>query len=154
VEENAEDAWFILPAAGDESFDWRKFTVEVLGPLEYDPSPDAAPRPSPFSEGLFRVELSVPDAFPSAPPAIKFVTKLFHPLVNLDDGRLCADFMTSQWNSTGFGLRDVLVIVRRMLAQPHLNNDLCVNIAAKELLGDIDKFDSHVKDFTAKYAPQ
>ena len=58
VEENAEDAWFILPAAGDESFDWRKFTVEVLGPLEYDPSPDAAPRASPFSEGLFRVELS------------------------------------------------------------------------------------------------
>lgn len=152
TEENSEDAWFILPAAGDDAFDWQKFTVEVLGPPEYEPSPDTTSRVSPFADGLFRVELAIPDTYPAAPPAIKFVTKLFHPLVNLEDGRLCSEFMTSQWVA-GYGLRDVLVIVRRMLAQPHLNNDLCVNTEAKELLGNLEKFDALVRDYTTKYAP-
>jgi len=151
-EESRDGAWFILPVAGDETFAWASFTAEILGPDEYDPSPDAAPRASPFKDGLFRLAFAVPEGFPAAAPAVTFKTKLFHPLVNEEDGRLCNEFMASQWPAAGGTLRDALVIARRMLAQPHLNNDMCVNTAAKEMLGDLNAYDAKVKAYTEKYA--
>ncbi len=150
-EEAREDAWFILPAAEDEEVRWLDFSVEVEGPAEYDPSPAEAARPSPYAEGLFRVSLKMTESFPSDAPEVKFLTRVWHPLVNEQDGRLCSEYLKSQWTPV-MGIRDVLLIIRRMLAQPHLNNEMSVNSAAKEELKELDRFDAHAKSDVAKFA--
>lgn len=150
-EEAREDAWFILPPAEDEDVNWMAFSVEIEGPKEYDPSPSGEPRASPYAEGLFRVALKLSDSYPAEAPDVRFTTRLWHPLVNEADGRLCVDFLKSQWTPT-LGVRDVLVALRRMLAQPHLNNELSVNTSAKEELSDLARFDAHARAEVAKYA--
>ncbi len=105
------------------------------------------------------MQLAFPDAFPAAPPAVKFDVPVWHPLVSADaahSGKLCEDYMKEQWAlfkpPAAPGVRDVLVILRRLLAQPHVNNDLHVNSEAKEELKDLDRFDAHAKAWTEKHA--
>lgn len=100
---------------------------------------------------MFRVALKLSDSYPAEAPDVRFTTRLWHPLVNEADGRLCVDFLKSQWTPT-LGVRDVLVALRRMLAQPHLNNELSVNTNAKEELSDLARFDAHARAEVAKYA--
>ena len=100
---------------------------------------------------MFRVALKLSDSYPVEAPDVRFTTRLWHPLVNEADGRLCVDFLKSQWTPT-LGVRVVVVALRRMLAQPHLNNELSVNTGAKEELSDLARFDAHARAEVAKYA--
>jgi len=84
---------------------------------------------------------------------------VWHPLVSDDkdhSGKLCEDYMKEQWAlfvppGPAPTVRDVLVVLRRLLAQPHLNNDMHVNSAAKAELKDIAAFDEHARTYTAKH---
>ncbi len=144
---------------------WFQFSVDIQGPDEYDPSASAdgaAPRPSPYRDGLFRVELHFTDSFPETPPSVKFLHRVWHPLVSDDAehvGKLCEDFMKEQWTrfkppSPAGTVKDVLLAVRGLLKSPHINVDLFVNGEAREQLKNMDDFDAKAAAYTAKYAGQ
>lgn len=43
-------------------------------------SPSAGPRRSrPRTDGVFRLELFLPEEYPMAPPKVRFLTKIYHP---------------------------------------------------------------------------
>ncbi len=48
---------------------------------------------------------------------VMFVTRVWHPQVDYETGKPCVDFLREQWKPT-MGLRDVLVMLRQLLASP------------------------------------
>jgi ubiquitin-protein ligase len=41
-----------------------------------------------YREGIFKFEIHIPQNYPSKPPEIQFMTKIFHPLVDISTGKL------------------------------------------------------------------
>ena len=55
--------------------------ADVLGPSD-----------SPYSGGVFKLEILLPEKYPYEPPKIRFQTKIYHP--NIDEGgRICLDIL-------------------------------------------------------------
>lgn len=53
------------------------------------------PEQTPYEEGTFKLEITVPDRYPFEPPRVKFATPVYHP--NIDTGgRICLDTLKMQ----------------------------------------------------------
>eukprot|EP01138_Halocafeteria_seosinensis_P013659 gb/GECG01013950.1/.p1 GENE.gb/GECG01013950.1/~~gb/GECG01013950.1/.p1 ORF type:complete len:185 (+),score=27.46 gb/GECG01013950.1/:1-555(+) len=151
-EEQSDEGWFALPMEDDPEVNWMDFAVDICGPEHYltNPKGEDQQRSSPYAEGMFKLQITLENSYPQVPPKIKFITKCWHPNINFEDGKVCADFLTENWKST-MGLRDVLVSVRNLLAQPN-GSDNINQEAARELTQDPDAFDKHAKQETEKHA--
>ena len=146
---------------------------------------DKGDRVSPYKGGLFRVQIKVPDNFPTEPPEVTFLTRVrawgprrdlslshsngrdtvrppapphpltpspqvWHPQIAPDSGKPCVDLLKEQWKPT-LGLRDVLLMLRQLLASP--KSDEAVNSeAARELSDGLAGFETHVAEQTRKFA--
>ncbi len=152
-EEASEAAWFILPPEGDDDVNWRDFQVQVLGPEKYVLSPDgSAERPSPYSGGLFRLRVVIPDEYPRGPPVVTFATRVWHPNVEAESGKMCADFITGAWKPTST-IRDLLVMVRDLMASPNAS-DAVNSEAASEIKAGLEAFEKRAREDTARFAAE
>lgn len=134
AEEESEDSWFTLPYAGDEDVDWSRFEVTICGPAA----------PSPYAAGMFRVRVSLPDDYPRAPPAVEFLTRVWHPNIHLESGRPCVDLLREAWKPGASTLRDLLLTLRELLAAPNPADSVNPE-AAREMLEDRAAFDAHAE---------
>lgn len=88
------------------------------------------PKGTPWEKGLFKLDFQFPHDFPNYPPAVKFLSHVFHPNV-YDDGRICLDILQKEWKQT-YGVIAILNSIQILLANPntdspanHLASDLC-----------------------------
>ncbi|CAE7553979.1 ube2s-b [Symbiodinium sp. KB8] len=157
AEEESDDGWFVLPLADDPGVDWMDFVVEICGPENYLANPkegESGDRPSPYSEGMFQIHIVIGKNYPSAPPKINFATRVFHPAIDQKEGKICSDFLDDAWKP-GMGIRDVLVMVRNLLADPHgaAAGGSAVNQEAVKAISDgLDTFEAKVAEEVSKYA--
>jgi ubiquitin-conjugating enzyme E2 N len=94
----------------------RHFDVTIHGPSD-----------SPYQGGVFKLEMFLPEDFPSKPPKCRFMTKLYHP--NVDAlGRICLDILKEQW-SPAIRLGPVCLSLQSLLASPNPEDPLDQNIA-------------------------
>ncbi|ELR05067.1 hypothetical protein GMDG_01637 [Pseudogymnoascus destructans 20631-21] len=109
--------------------------LQSLGPR---PSSDgsAIERLEPVdTDDLFKWEAVVPEAYPNAPPKVRFRTRVVGSNVDFETGEVCLDLLKDNW-SPAYTLEKTVEAVALMLANPGVDSPLNVDIAALLRSGD------------------
>ncbi|EED24178.1 ubiquitin conjugating enzyme E2, putative [Talaromyces stipitatus ATCC 10500] len=111
----------------------------------------AGPQGTPYSAGLWRLQLRIPEDYPASPPKAAFKTRIWHPNVEESTGAVCVDTLKRDWESK-LTLRDILVTISCLLIHP--NPDSALNPMAGSLLqDDYNEFARQARLMTSIHAP-
>ncbi|KKK15101.1 hypothetical protein AOCH_003533 [Aspergillus ochraceoroseus] len=111
----------------------------------------AGPQGTPYSQGLWRLHLKIPEDYPTSPPKATFKTRIWHPNVEESTGAVCVDTLKRDWKST-LTLKDVLITISCLLIYP--NPDSALNSTSGALLQEnYDAFARQAKLMTSIHAP-
>ncbi len=75
------------------------------------------PDDTPWEGGTFKLLLEFNEDYPNKPPAVKFVSKLFHPNV-YNDGKICLDILQNQWSPI-YDIAAILTSIQSLLSDPN-----------------------------------
>ena len=85
------------------------------------------PEDSPYSNGIFFLQIVFPQEYPFKPPVVTFTTKIYHP--NIDQsGSICLDILKNEW-SPALTVSKVLLSISSLLTDPNPNDPLVPDIA-------------------------
>mmetsp|Transcript_12866 Transcript_12866/g.34654 ORF Transcript_12866/g.34654 Transcript_12866/m.34654 type:complete len:173 (+) Transcript_12866:64-582(+) len=131
---SSEDPEIVLRPRSEEDF--GKWTGRIKGPAG-----------TPYEGGSFVLDVVVPRAYPLHPPAVRFVTRLFHPNVHAKTGEICLDILKLAW-SPAWTLYSTCRAIAVLLAHPEPESPL--NCDAGNLLraGDYRGYASLAKMYT------
>ena len=108
------------------------------------------PQGTPYSQGLWKLHLKIPEDYPKSPPKAAFRTRIWHPNVEEKTGHVCVDTLKKDWEPK-LTLRDVLVTISCLLIHP--NPDSALNATAGHLLqDDYDQFARQARLMTSIHA--
>jgi len=116
----------------------RYFKISIEGPKD-----------SPYENGVFKLELFLPEEYPMSAPKVRFMTKIYHP--NIDKlGRICLDILKDKW-SPALQIRTVLLSIQALLSAPNPDDPLA-NDVAEQWKTNESKAISTAKEWTARHA--
>ncbi|KAL8883704.1 MAG: hypothetical protein Q9192_007033 [Flavoplaca navasiana] len=125
----------------DNSFRIRQeFYVRFKGPEE-----------TPFSGGLWKVHVELPDQYPYKSPSIGFVNRIFHPNIDELSGSVCLDVINQTWSPMFDMINIFEVFLPQLLRYPNPTDPLNGEAAAM-LMRDQKTYDIKVKEYVARYA--
>eukprot|EP00930_Biecheleria_cincta_P023149 TRINITY_DN16757_c0_g1_i2.p1 TRINITY_DN16757_c0_g1~~TRINITY_DN16757_c0_g1_i2.p1 ORF type:complete len:195 (+),score=21.68 TRINITY_DN16757_c0_g1_i2:59-586(+) len=87
------------------------------------------PDDTPWEGGTFTLDVTFSEEFPTKPPHVKFVTKMFHPNIYVN-GEICLDILQNQWSPT-YDISAILTSIQSLLTDP--NPDSPANSEAARL---------------------
>merc|ERR1712146_574782 len=120
---------------GDDLFHW---TATIMGPED-----------SPYSGGVFNLNIHFPTDYPFKPPKINFTTKVYHPNIN-SNGSICLDILSGQW-SPALTISKVLLSICSLFTDPNPDDPLVPEIA-KLYKTDRSAYEKTAREWTRKYA--
>lgn len=121
--------------SGDDLYYWK---ATIMGPND-----------SPYSGGVFFLDIHFPSNYPFKPPKITFTTKIYHPNIN-SSGGICLDVLKGNW-SPALTISKILLSICSLLTDPNPDDPLVPDIA-KLYKSDIEKYKSTAAAWTRKYA--
>lgn len=124
-----------LSPVGDNLLEWSSI---ITGPVG-----------TPYENGKFKIEITIPETYPYVPPNLRFKTLIFHPNIS-QDGKICLNILKDQW-SAALTLQKVLLSVSSLMSDPNPNDPLVLE-AANLYNQDRGKFISIAKAYTQSYA--
>lgn len=125
-------------SAGLISDDIYKWQATIIGPAD-----------SPYSGGLFSLNIEFPIDYPFKPPRIMFKTPIYHCNINTN-GSICLDILKDKW-SPALTISKALLSICSMMDDPNPNDPLMPDIA--ELLRKNKKLhDQNAREMTLKHA--
>ena len=84
-----------------------------------------------YEGGVFKLEIRLPDRYPFEPPQVKFITKIYHPNIDLA-GRICLDVLKSppqgSWKPSQ-NLSTILTSIQLLLSEPNPDDGLMADIS-------------------------
>ncbi|XP_012273226.1 ubiquitin-conjugating enzyme E2 S isoform X2 [Orussus abietinus] len=95
------------------------------------------PGGTPYTNGFFRVKLTLAKDFPQSPPKAFFLTKIFHPNV-AKNGEICVNTLKKDWTSDQ-GIKHILLTIKCLLIVP--NAESALNEEAGKLL--LERYDDY-----------
>ena len=107
------------------------------------------PEDSPFSGGVFFLNIHFPTDYPFKPPKCNFTTRIYHPNIN-NNGSICLDILKDQW-SPALTISKVLLSITSMLTDPNPDDPLVPEIA-QIYKTDKAKYEATAREWTRKYA--
>ncbi|KAK0909175.1 ubiquitin-conjugating enzyme E2 H [Friedmanniomyces endolithicus] len=124
-------------------FDQQEFYVRFKGPDE-----------TPFTGGLWKIHVELPDQYPYKSPSIGFVNRIFHP--NIDElyapsGSVCLDVINQTWSPMYDMVNIFEVFLPQLLRYPNPTDPLNGEAAAL-MMRDAKSYEAKVKEYVAKYA--
>eukprot|EP01083_Nonionella_stella_P023457 64908_1 len=92
-----------LAPKGDDLYEWE---ASIIGPDD-----------SPYEDGAFALDITIPRDYPFHPPKLRFVTKVYHCNVN-EKGNISLDILRDTWTPKSTIVK-VLEAIRLMLTNPN-----------------------------------
>ncbi|GLD91957.1 hypothetical protein PINS_up000490 [Pythium insidiosum] len=134
-EKNSPD-WCTVGSVDDDLMHWNAMV--------------AGPEDSPYSGGVFSLDLQFPNEYPFKAPKIRFLTKVYHPNIKTSSGEICADIINENWAPT-LNVLHCLQAIKQILEQPDVDNPLEPEIA-RQLQSDKEAFHQTAQEWTKQYA--
>ncbi|SBS96679.1 ubiquitin-conjugating enzyme, putative [Plasmodium malariae] len=75
------------------------------------------PAGTPYEDGHFILDITIPNDYPYNPPKIKFNTKIWHPNISSQTGAICLDVLKNEW-SPALTIRTALLSIQALLSDP------------------------------------
>ena len=107
------------------------------------------PEDSPFSGGVYFLNIHFPTDYPFKPPKINFTTRIYHPNIN-SNGSICLDILKEQW-SPALTISKVLLSISSLLTDANPDDPLVPEIA-HIYKTDRAKYEATAREWTRKYA--
>lgn len=105
--------WYDPPQLNDEIRFWSFYLLMNLVPRN---AVIIGPADTPFEDGTFRLVMHFEEQYPNKPPAVKFISQMFHPNVYAT-GELCLDILQNRWSPT-YDVAAVLTSIQRCFLSP------------------------------------
>ena len=107
------------------------------------------PEDSPYSGGVFFLNIHFPPDYPFKPPKCTFTTKIYHANIN-SNGAICLDILKDQW-SPALTISKVLLSISSLLNDPNPDDPLVPEIATLYKNNRV-QHDSSAREWTSRYA--
>lgn len=101
------------------------------------------PEGTPFEDGTFRLQMEFDEGYPTSPPVVRFISKMFHPNI-YTSGDLCLDILQNKWSPT-YDVTSILTSVQSLLHDPNPNSPANAE-AAKLFREDRKEYNRKVKE--------
>jgi len=120
---------------GDNLYEW---VSTIMGPTG-----------SPYSGGVFFLDIHFPQDYPFKPPKVVFRTRIYHCNIN-SQGQICLDILKDNWSPI-LTISKVLLSICSLLTDcnPH---DPLVGTIAQHYLGNRAEHDQTAREWTKRYA--
>ncbi|KAG5356892.1 Ubiquitin-conjugating enzyme E2 pex4 [Yarrowia sp. E02] len=104
-----------------------------------------------YENGLWQVEINIPENYPLQPPTMFFRTKICHPNIHFDTGEVCIDVLKTQW-SPAWTISSACTAVSAMLSLPEPDSPLNIDAANLVRCGDESAMEGLIRYYVNKYA--
>ena len=133
------------------------FGVDFWDPDAKDPDPLhwqvtlVPPKGTLYEGGFYKLEVKFPPNYPNCPPRIKFLTKIYHCNIGLENGEICLSTLKEEkWKST-YNMIDVLNHITVLLYKQNAKDPMNW-FMVDEYTNKRNEFEKKVKEYIDKYA--
>ncbi|XP_028397624.1 ubiquitin-conjugating enzyme E2 T-like [Dendronephthya gigantea] len=108
---------------------------------------------TPYCDGIFKLDLNIPERYPFQPPKVQFLTPIYHP--NIDNaGRICLDILKMPpkggWKPS-WNVSTVLKSIQSLMAEPNPEDPLMAEIS-EQYKYQRHEFNKTAEQWTKKHA--